>query len=170
MQLGQTVKVVILKIDREKRKLSLGLKQLQPSPWDNINDKYPAGSRVKGKVTRIENFGAFVELEPAVEGLIHISELSPSRVRRVIDIVKPGQEVEVVVVSVDPGAAAHRPVAEGGLAQGSGAAGDAGRGAGGRRAAAQAAGADDAAARWDRWRRAALQHAAEGRTAVTLVS
>jgi small subunit ribosomal protein S1 len=103
VQLGQAVKVVILKIDREKRKLSLGLKQLQPSPWDNINDKYPHGSRVKGKVTRIENFGAFVELEPAVEGLIHISELSPTRVRRVIDIVKPGQEVEVVVVSLDPG-------------------------------------------------------------------
>jgi small subunit ribosomal protein S1 len=103
VQLGQTVKVVILRIDREKRKLSLGLKQLQASPWDNISEKYPPGSRVKGKVTRIENFGAFVELEPAVEGLIHISELSPTRVRRVIDIVKPGQEVEVVVVSVDAG-------------------------------------------------------------------
>jgi small subunit ribosomal protein S1 len=103
VQLGQSVKVVILKIDREKRKLSLGLKQLQPSPWDNIHDKYPHGSRVKGKVTRVQDFGAFVELEPAVEGLIHISELSPTRVRRVIDIVKPGQEVEVVVVSLDPG-------------------------------------------------------------------
>jgi len=76
---------------------------LQPSPWDNIGDKYPPGSRVKGKVTRVQDFGAFVELEPAVEGLIHISELSPARVRRVIDIVKPGQEVEVVVVSLDPG-------------------------------------------------------------------
>jgi small subunit ribosomal protein S1 len=103
VQLGQSVKVVILKIDREKRKLSLGLKQLQPSPWDNINDKYPHGSRARGKVTRVQDFGAFVELEPAVEGLIHISELSPSRVRRVTDIVKPGQEVEVVVVSLDPG-------------------------------------------------------------------
>jgi small subunit ribosomal protein S1 len=103
VQLGQSVKVVILKIDREARKLSLGLKQLQPSPWDNINDKYPHGTRVKGKVTRVQDFGAFVELEPAVEGLIHISELSPSRVRRVTDVVKPGQEVEVVVVSVDPG-------------------------------------------------------------------
>jgi small subunit ribosomal protein S1 len=103
VQLGQTVKVVILKIDRERRKLSLGLKQLQPSPWDNIIDRYAPGTRVKGKVTRVQDFGAFVELEPAVEGLIHISELSPSRVRRVTDIVKPGQEVEVVVVSVDPG-------------------------------------------------------------------
>src|SRR5262249_38067618 len=81
----------------------LGLKQLQASPWDNIHDKYPLGSRVKGKVTRVQDFGAFVELEPAVEGLIHISELSPSRVRRVIDIVKPDQDVKVVVVSLDPG-------------------------------------------------------------------
>jgi small subunit ribosomal protein S1 len=103
VQLGQSIKVVVLKIDRESRKLSLGLKQLQASPWDNIHDKYPLGSRVKGKVTRVQDFGAFVELEPAVEGLIHISELSPSRVRRVIDIVKPDQEVEVVVVSLDPG-------------------------------------------------------------------
>jgi small subunit ribosomal protein S1 len=102
VQLGQTVKVVVLKIDREKRKLSLGLRQLQASPWDNIGDKYPHGSRVKGKVTRVQDFGAFVELEPAVEGLIHISELSPARVRRVIDIVKVGQDVEVVVVSLDP--------------------------------------------------------------------
>ncbi len=103
VQLGQSVKVVVLKIDREARKLSLGLKQLQPSPWDNIIDKYPQGSRVRGKVTRIQEFGAFVELEPAVEGLIHISELSPSRVRRVADIVKVDQEVEVMVVSLDPG-------------------------------------------------------------------
>src|SRR5262249_30338356 len=103
VQLGQAVKVVVLKIDREARKLSLGLKQLQPSPWDNIQDKYPHGSRVKGKVTRVQDFGAFVELEPAVEGLIHISELAAGRVRRVTDVVKPGQEVEVVVMSVDPG-------------------------------------------------------------------
>ncbi len=103
VQLGQTVKVVVLKIDRETRKLSLGLKQLQASPWDNLYDKYPPGARVKGKVTRVQDFGAFVELEPAVEGLIHISELAAGRVRRVTDVVKPGQEVEVVVVSLDPG-------------------------------------------------------------------
>jgi small subunit ribosomal protein S1 len=99
---GQTLKVVVLKIDREHRKLSLSLKQLMPSPWDDVQAKYPPGSRVKGKVTRIMDFGAFVELEPAVEGLIHVSELSPQRVRRVIDVVKPDQEVEVLILSVDP--------------------------------------------------------------------
>ena len=80
-----------------------GAEAIAGEPVGQHHDKYPPGSRVKGKVTRVQDFGAFVELEPAVEGLIHISELSPARVRRVIDIVKPGQEVEVVVVSVDPG-------------------------------------------------------------------
>ncbi len=102
VQPGQTVKVVVLKIDRERRKVSLGLKQLTPSPWDNITEKYPLNALVKGKVTRLMEFGAFVELEPGVEGLIHISELSPQRVRRVVDVVQPGQEVQVMVLRVDP--------------------------------------------------------------------
>jgi small subunit ribosomal protein S1 len=99
---GQSIKVVVLKIDHEKRKLSLGLKQLQESPWDNIGEKYHVGTAVSGKVTRLMEFGAFVELEPGVEGLIHISELSPNRVRRVKDIVQPEQVVQVMVLSVDP--------------------------------------------------------------------
>jgi ribosomal protein S1 len=102
VQLGQTVKVVVLKIDHERRKVSLGLKQLTASPWDNIGEKYHIGDLVKGKVSRLMDFGAFVELEPAVEGLIHISELAPQRVFRVGDIVKPEQEVQVKVLSVDP--------------------------------------------------------------------
>ena len=101
VQPGQTLKVIVLKIDHERRKLSLGLKQLTASPWDDVQTKYIPGHRVKGKVTRIMDFGAFVELEPAVEGLIHVSELSPQRVRRVTDVVKPDQEVEVLVLSVD---------------------------------------------------------------------
>ncbi|MBI1832898.1 MAG: S1 RNA-binding domain-containing protein [Planctomycetes bacterium] len=101
LQAGQMIKVVILKIDREKKKLSLGLKQLEMNPWDNINDKYAAGRVVKGTVTRTMDFGAFVELEPGVEGLIHISELARNRVARVVDVVKSGQEVEVKVLSVD---------------------------------------------------------------------
>jgi len=99
---GQSLKVVVLKIDRERRKVSLGLKQLTSSPWDNIESKYPVNSLVKGKVTRLADFGAFVELEAGVEGLIHISELAPQRVRRVADIVQPEQEVQVMVLNVDP--------------------------------------------------------------------
>jgi small subunit ribosomal protein S1 len=98
---GQAVKVVVLKIDRERRKVSLGLKQLSASPWDDIGSKYFVGSLVKGKITRLMEFGAFVELEPGVEGLIHISELAPQRVRRVGDIVQAEQEVQVKVLSVD---------------------------------------------------------------------
>jgi small subunit ribosomal protein S1 len=102
VQPGQAIKVVVLKLDRERRKISLGLKQLTPSPWDRIEERYPAGKVVPGKITRLEDFGAFVELEPGVEGLIHISELAPQRVRRVRDIVQPGQEVQVAVLRIDP--------------------------------------------------------------------
>jgi small subunit ribosomal protein S1 len=101
VQPGQKLKVQVLKIDREKRKVSLGLKQLLPSPWDLVSQKYMLGTVVGGKVTRLMQFGAFVELEPGVEGLIHISELAPQRVRRVGDIVQPGQEVQVKVLSID---------------------------------------------------------------------
>lgn len=103
LQVGQPVKVVVLKVDRENRKISLGLKQLTPSPWDTIGEKYPSGVIVKGKVTRVAEFGAFVELEPAVEGLIHISEIAPQRVRRVSDFLKPDQQVDVMVLQVDQG-------------------------------------------------------------------
>jgi ribosomal protein S1 len=101
LQPGQSVKVVVLKIDHEKRKLNLGAKQLTASPWDDVTTKYIPGTTVTGKVSRVADFGAFVELEPAVEGLIHISELAPQRVRRVTDIVKVGQDVQVVVLNVD---------------------------------------------------------------------
>ncbi len=101
VQPGQKVKVVVLRIDAEKRKVSFGMKQLTESPWDAADETYPYGTIVTGKVTRLMDFGAFVELEPGVEGLIHISELSPARVRRVIDVVKAGQDVQVMVLSVD---------------------------------------------------------------------
>ena len=99
---GDKVKVKVLKIDRTTRKLTLGLKQLTPSPWDLVATKFLRGTQVKGKVSKIMDFGAFVELEPGVEGLIHVSELSPNRVRRVADVVKPGQEVEVRILKVEP--------------------------------------------------------------------
>jgi small subunit ribosomal protein S1 len=99
---GDQIKVKVLKIDPVARKLTLGLKQLTPSPWHAVADKYPRGSLVKGRISKLMDFGAFVELEPGVEGLIHISELSPNRVRRVADIVKTEQEVEVRILKVEP--------------------------------------------------------------------
>jgi ribosomal protein S1 len=102
IRIGDKVTVKVLKIDPTARKLTLGLKQLTPSPWENVSEKFPRGTMVKGKVTRTMEFGAFVELEPGVEGLVHISELSPTRVRRVADIVQLGQEVEVRILKVEP--------------------------------------------------------------------
>jgi small subunit ribosomal protein S1 len=99
---GQRVKVVVLRLDREARKISLGMKQLSASPWDEAAQRFPPGSVVPGKVTRTAQFGAFVELEPGLEGLIHISELAGGRVWRVTDVVKVGQEVQVKVLSLDP--------------------------------------------------------------------
>ena len=102
LKVGDEVDVKILKIDREKMKLSLGLKQLTPSPWDRIGERFIRGQTVAGKVTRLMEFGAFVELEPGIEGLIHVSELSPNRVRRVADIVQPEQAVEVRILKIEP--------------------------------------------------------------------
>lgn len=98
---GQSVEVKVLSVDREKSKVSLGMKQLIANPWQNIADNYPVGRIVKGKVTKVADFGAFVELEPGVEGLVHISELDHRRVHRVTDFVDVGKEVEVKVLTVD---------------------------------------------------------------------
>jgi len=99
----QQIDVKILKINRETRKISLGLKQLQPDPWSLAAQKYPQGSRVRGKVARVLDFGAFVELEPGIEGLIHVSEMSWSKKNvRATDVVKPNEMVEVVVLGVNP--------------------------------------------------------------------
>jgi ribosomal protein S1 len=102
LKAGQEVQVKVLKIDRTTSKISLGLKQLTPSPWDRVEETYSRGQVLQGKVTRLMDFGAFVELEPGVEGLVHISELAPNRVRRVADIVQPGQEVEVRILKIEP--------------------------------------------------------------------
>ena len=98
---GQQVQVKVLRIDRETRKVTLGLKQLKESPWDTVEQRYPLGTTVHGKVTKLMDFGAFVELEPGIEGLAHISELSRTHVRRVRDVVQPGQELLVRVLKID---------------------------------------------------------------------
>jgi predicted RNA-binding protein with RPS1 domain len=99
---GQSVEVKVLTIDPETGKISLGMRQLSGNPWMNAEAKYAKGTNVTGKVTRIEPFGAFIELEPGIEGLIHISELDHKRVRRVEDILNVGQTVEVQILEVEP--------------------------------------------------------------------
>jgi len=100
---GDTIDVKILKIGKDSKKISLGLKQLLPDPWSLAPEKYSLGSRVKGKVARVADFGAFVELEPGIEGLVHVSEMSWTKKNvRAQDVVKEGDQVEVVVLGVNP--------------------------------------------------------------------
>jgi small subunit ribosomal protein S1 len=107
LTVGQEVDVKILKVDPAKRRIGLGLKQLQPHPWEQIGEKYKTGDRVHGTVRRVTDFGAFVEVEPGVEGLIHLSEMSWSKkARKPSDVLKQGDSVEAVVLHVNP--AEHR--------------------------------------------------------------
>jgi small subunit ribosomal protein S1 len=99
---GQEIEARVLKIDAERKRISLGMKQLQPHPWDSVPGKYTTGERVRGTVSRLADFGAFVELEPGVEGRVHISEMSwVKRVRKPGDLVKVGDTVEVVILAVN---------------------------------------------------------------------
>jgi small subunit ribosomal protein S1 len=99
---GDRVEAVVLKIDKENEKFSLGIKQLQPNPWDAILKKYPVGSEVTGVVSSLADFGAFVRLEEGIEGLIYNSELAAERVDNPSEIVKEGQQVTALVTRVDP--------------------------------------------------------------------
>jgi small subunit ribosomal protein S1 len=102
VKVGQPLEVVVLDINKEKERVSLGLKQTQKNPWDQIEERFPAGQKVKGKITNLVPYGAFVELEEGVEGLIHVSELSwTKRIMRPSDILTVGQEVEAVVLGVN---------------------------------------------------------------------
>lgn len=102
LSVGQRIEGRVLKIDLEKRRIAIGTKQLQPQPWDSVPSKYRMGERVRGTVTRLMDFGAFVELEPGIEGLIHVSEMSwGKRVRKASDAVKPGEMVEVVILGLN---------------------------------------------------------------------
>jgi small subunit ribosomal protein S1 len=104
---GETLQVKVLKVNPESRRISLGLKQLIPDPWTMAGDRFHVGDRVQGKVSRLTDFGAFVELAPGVDGLIHVSEMSWSKkVRKPSDVLKPGEMVEAVVLGVN--AAEHR--------------------------------------------------------------
>ena len=102
LKVGQEINVVVLDINREKERVSLGLKQKLANPWDNIETKYPVGAKVKGKVVNLVPYGAFVELEPGVEGLVHVTELSwTKRMAKPSDMLKPDQEIEAVVLGIN---------------------------------------------------------------------
>ncbi|AFV76878.1 ribosomal protein S1 [Thermus oshimai JL-2] len=99
---GDEVEAVVLRLDPAERRLSLGLKQTQPDPWQLLVEKYPPGTVVKGRVTGVTDFGVFVEIEPGIEGLVHVSELDYQRVENPAALFKKGDELEVVVLNIDP--------------------------------------------------------------------
>src|SRR5437867_7251388 len=102
VKVGQEIDVVVLDINKEKERVSLGLKQKLANPWDSIAEKFPVGAKVKGKVVNLVPYGAFVELEPGVEGLVHVTELSwTKRIAKPSDVLKPGQEIEAVVLGIN---------------------------------------------------------------------
>lgn len=99
---GDEVECIVLEVDASNQRISLGLKQAQADPWTEITAKYKVGELVKGKVSKIASFGAFIEIEEGVDGLVHISQISDDRVQKVKDILQPGQEVEARIVKIDP--------------------------------------------------------------------
>lgn len=102
-KVGDTIQVKVLKFDKERERVSLGYKQLLPDPWSSVEERFPVGTRLSGRVASVADYGAFVELEPGVEGLVHVSEMSWSkRVKHPSKVVNPGDGVEVEVLSVDP--------------------------------------------------------------------
>jgi small subunit ribosomal protein S1 len=102
LKVGQEIDVVVLDVNKEKERVSLGLKQKMANPWDNIESKFPVGARVKGKVVNLVPYGAFVQLEPGVEGLVHVTELSwTKRVAKPSDMLKPDQELEAIVLGIN---------------------------------------------------------------------
>jgi small subunit ribosomal protein S1 len=98
---GDVVEAVVLNIDVENERFSLGIKQAQPDPWTTLAERHPVGSKVKGKVTKVTDFGAFVEIEAGIEGLVHVSEMRDERVENPRDVMKEGDEVEVKVIDMD---------------------------------------------------------------------
>ena len=102
VRVGDDIEVMILKVDHDKEKVALGLKQKEPSPWESVAEKYPINSRVKGKVVNLVSYGAFVQLEEGIEGLVHVSEMSwTKRINHPSEVVNLGDEVEVVVLDID---------------------------------------------------------------------
>lgn len=100
LKVGEKIKVSVLKVDKSNKKLSLSIKSLIPDPWESVEEKYPVGNIVLGKVVRFADFGAFIELEPGVDGLVHISEISYKRINKPSDVLKVGDEVKAKIIHV----------------------------------------------------------------------
>ena len=102
VQLGQSVQVKVLKIDPRDKKISLGMKQLEPDPWEGLMSRFPVGTITRGRIRNVTTFGAFVEIEPGIDGLVHVSDLSwTKRVKHPSEVVKKGQELDVIVLDID---------------------------------------------------------------------
>ncbi len=103
VSIGETIKVQVIRVNKETQRISLGMKQLMPDPWESVEEKYPLGTKFTGRVTNITDYGAFVELEPGVEGLVHVSEMSWNKKNaHPGKIVSTSQQVEIMVLAVDP--------------------------------------------------------------------
>ena len=101
LSVGEKVKVCILNIDKEHKKLSLSIKKLTEDPWNNVEEKYPMGSVVLGKIVRFADFGAFVQLEPGIDGLVHVSEISYKRINKPSDVLELNQEVKAKIININ---------------------------------------------------------------------
>lgn len=101
LKIGDILKVYIMDINKENKKLSLSIKKLQEDPWNGVNIKYPIGNIVLGKVVRFASFGAFIELEPGIDGLAHISQLSHKRVEKADEVLKIGEMIKAKIIQVD---------------------------------------------------------------------
>jgi small subunit ribosomal protein S1 len=99
---GQEVQAIVLNIDKENQRFSLGIKQTQKNPWDDVHHRFKVNQVIKGKITNVTKFGAFVEIEPGIEGLVHISELSHQRVENPSEVAKVGDEIQAIIINVDP--------------------------------------------------------------------
>src|SRR5215467_615756 len=99
---GQAIETQVLNVDKDNKRISLGIKQIQPDPWESVAQRYPMGSRVTGKIVRLTDFGAFVELEPGVDGLLHVSQMSHRPIASPSDLVNVGDELTLMVIRVDP--------------------------------------------------------------------
>ena len=100
-KLGQEMNAVVVSVDKENQKFSLGIKQLEEDPWKRIEERLPVGSVIEGEVVRVTDFGAFVEVETGIEGLIHISELSDDRVEKPSDVIAKGDKPKCMIISID---------------------------------------------------------------------